>query len=200
MPVRRIKRMEPSGRQFSRFGGSMHLMGGMKRRVGRRVLKPLPYGLMLQGAGRRVRRRRMGRGFLDTLKNIGSKALGIARSVPIASTALGLMGPKAAPAAAIARTLGFGRVRRVMRRRRMGGRKRRPARRVGRGLLSSILGMTGLGRKRRVRRRMGARKRRPARRVGRGLLSSLLGMTGLGRKRRVRRRMGGAVRRRRYVR
>lgn len=181
MPVRRIKRMESSGRQFSRFGGSMHLMGGMKRRVGRRVYKPLPYGLMLQGAGRRVRRR-MGRGLFDTLKNIGSKALGIARSVPIASTALGLMGPKAAPAAAIAKTLGFG---------------RRVKRRRGRGLLSSLLGMTGLGRKRRVRRRVGGRKKR---RVGRGLLSSLLGMTGLGRKRRVRRRVGGAVRRRRYVR
>ena len=135
--------------------------------------RPLPRGLMLQGAGRRVRRagarrrRRMGQGFLDTLKNIGSRALSIARSVPIASTALSLMGPKAAPAAGIARSLGFGR-----------------------------MGLMG-GMKRRRRRVGGARKRR----VGRGLLSSLLGqLTGLGRKRRVRRRVGGAVRRRRYVR
>jgi hypothetical protein len=173
MPVRRVKRTKPSGRQFSIFGGAMYGMRKMRAR-------PLPRGLMLQGAGRRVRRRRMGRGFLDTLKNIGSRALSIARSVPIASTALSLMGPKAAPAAGIARSLGFGRM----------------------GL------MRGMRRVRRVRRRVGgAKKRRVKRRVGMGLLSSLMGMAGLGRKRRVRRRrMGGAVRRlraparRRYVR
>ena len=155
MPVRRVKRTKPSGRQFSIFGGAMYGMRKMRAR-------PLPRGLMLQGAGRRVRRRRMGRGFLDTLKNIGSRALSIARSVPIASTALSLMGPKAAPAAGIARSLGFGRARRRVRRKR----------RSGMGLLSSLMGMAGLGRKRRV-----------------------------GARRRVRRkRMGGAVRRRRYVR
>ena len=162
MPVRRVKRTKPSGRQFSIFGGAMYGMRKMRAR-------PLPRGLMLQGAGAR-RRRRMGRGFLDTLKNIGSRALSIARSVPIASTALSLMGPKAAPAAGIARSLGFGR-----------------------------MGLMG-GMKRRRRRVGGAKKRRVKRRVGMGLLSSLMGMAGLGRKRRVRRRVGGAVRRRRYVR
>lgn len=155
MPVRRVKRTMPSGRQFSRFGGAMY---------GMRKLKALPYGLMLQGAGRRIRRRRaparrMGRGFFDTLKSIGSKALGIARSVPIVSTALSMGGPKLAPAAGIARSLGLGRV--MRRRRRIGRRKRRPARRVGRGLLSTLLSMTGMGRKRRVmRRRMGGAVRR----------------------------------------
>jgi hypothetical protein len=165
MPVRRVKRTKPSGRQFSIFGGAMYGMRKMRAR-------PLPRGLMLQGAGRRVRRRRTGRGFLDTLKNIGSRALSIARSVPIASTALSLMGPKAAPAAAAARSLGFGR-----------------------------MGLMG-GMKRRRRRVGGARKRRVKRRMGMGLLSTLMrmGMSGLGRKRRVRRRVGGAVRRRRYVR
>jgi hypothetical protein len=147
MPVRRIKRTRPSGRQFSIFGGAMYGMRKMRAR-------PLPRGLMLQGAGRRVRRRRMGRGFLSTLKNIGSKALNIARSVPIASTALSLMGPKLAPAAAAARSLGFGR---------MGARKRRVKRRMGMGLLSTLMrmGMSGLGKKRRVkRRRMGGAVRR----------------------------------------
>ena len=171
MPVRRVRK---SG-QFSRFGGAMY---------GMRKLKPLPYGLMLQGAGRRrtVRRRRMGMGFLDTLKNIGSKALGIARSVPIVSTALSLGGPKLAPAAGIARSLGL-------------GRKRRRVRRGGfmKGFMGAIpLSLNrGLGRKRRV----GTKRR------GMGILSNLLAMTGLGRKRVVRRRrMGGAVRRRRYIR
>jgi hypothetical protein len=155
MPVRRVKRTKPSGRQFSIFGGAMYGMRKMRAR-------PLPRGLMLQGAGRRVRRRRMGRGFLDTLKNIGSRALSIARSVPIASTALSLMGPKAAPAAAAARSLGFGRMGLMggmkRRRRRVGGARKR---RVGRGLLSSLLGqLTGLGKKRRVRRRVGGAVRR----------------------------------------
>jgi hypothetical protein len=145
MPVRRIRRTRPSGRQFSIFGGAMYGMRKMRAR-------PLPRGLMLQGAGRRrVRRRRMGRGFLDTLKNIGSKALNIARSVPIASTALSMMGPKLAPAAGIARSLGFGRRKRVVRRKR-----------TGMGLLSTLMrmGMSGLGRKRRVRRRVGGAVRR----------------------------------------
>jgi hypothetical protein len=153
--------------------------GGMKRRrVVRR--RPLQGGMARHGyftqqvpmnsysfAHGRKRRRRVGmarkrrvkrgRGFLDTLKNIGSKALNIARSVPIASTALGLMGPKFQPAAGVARSLGFARRRRV--RRRVGMARRRVRR--GRGLLSSLLSMTGLARRRRVRRRVGmARKRR----------------------------------------
>lgn len=160
MPVRRVKRTKPSGRQFSIFGGAMYGMRKIRAR-------PLPRGLMLQGAGRRVRRRRTGRGFLDTLKNIGSRALSIARSVPIASTALNLMGKPGA--AGVARSLGFGRMGLMggmkRRRRRVGGARKR---RVGRGLLSSLLGqLTGLGRKRRVRRRVGGAVRRlraPARR------------------------------------
>ena len=184
--------------------------GGMKRRrIARR--RPLQGGMARSGyfTGRvpmnsysfaygRKRRRKMGRGFLDTLKNIGSKALGIARSVPIASTALGLMGPKFVPAAGVARSLGFARRRRVKhgrgllssilgmtgfarrRRHRVGMARRRRVKR-GHGLLSSILGMTGLARRR--RRRVGMAKRRRVKR-GRGLLSSLLGMTGLARRRR----------------
>jgi hypothetical protein len=172
--------------------------GGMKRR--RVARRPLQGGMARHGyfsqrlpvnsysfAHGRKRRRRVGmarkrrvhrgRGFLDTLKSIGSKALNIARSVPIASTALSLMGPKAAPAAGIARSLGFARRRRVKR---------------GHGLLSSLLGMTGLARHRR-RRRVGMAKRRKVRR-GRGLLSGLLGMTGLARRRR-RVKRGGARKR-----
>jgi len=195
-----------------KFGGLRQrgpvVFGGMKRR--RVARRPLQGGMARSGyfsghlpvnsysfAHGRKRRRRVGharrrrvhrgRGFLDTLKNIGSKALGVMRSVPIASTALSLMGPKAAPAAGIARSLGFARRRRV--RRRVGMAKRRRVKR-GHGLLSSLLGMTGLARR---KRRVGhARKRRVKR--GHGLLSGLLGMTGLARRRhRVKR--GGARKR-----
>lgn len=165
--------------------------GGMKRRRRRGMARsgyftqqvPMNSYSFAHGRTRRVKR---GRGFLDTLKNIGSKALNIARSVPIASTALGFMGPKFAPAAGVARSLGFARRRRV--RRRVGMAKRRVRR--GRGLLSSLLGMTGLARRR--RRRVGMAKRRVKR--GRGLLSNLLSMTGLARRRRVKR---GGMRKRR---
>jgi hypothetical protein len=167
MPVRRVKRTKPSGRQFSIFGGAMY---------GMRKMRPLPRGLMLQGAG--IRRRRRGRGFLDTLKNIGSKALGIARSVPITSAALGLLGQPGA--ASIARTLGLGMRRRATQRR------------------SRVGGARVVRRRRATQRRSRATQR--LRRVGSGLLSSLLGMAGMGRKRRIRRVGGARVVRRRYVR
>jgi hypothetical protein len=203
--------------------------GGMKRRRRRGMARPgyfsqkVPMNSYSFAYGRK-RRVRRGRGFLSTLKNIGSKALNIARSVPIASTALGLMGPKFQPAAGVARSLGFARRRRV--RRRVGMARRRVKR--GRGFLdtlknigskalniarsvpiaSSALGLMGpkfapaagvarslgFARRRRVRRRVGMAKRRVRR--GRGLLSSLLSMTGLARRRRVRRRVGMARKRR----
>jgi hypothetical protein len=209
--------------------------GGMKKRRGRArpgyFSQQVPmnsysfaYGRKRRRVGMARRRVRRGRGFLSTLKNIGSKALNIARSVPIASTALGLMGPKFQPAAGVARSLGFARRRRV--RHRVGMAKRRVRR--GRGFLdtlknigskalniarsvpiaSSALGLMGpkfapaagvarslgFARRRRVRRRVGMAKRRVRR--GRGLLSSLLSMTGLARRRRVRRRVGMARKRR----
>ena len=177
--------------------GPVKFGGRKRRRVARR---PLQGGMARPGyfsqrlpinsysfAHGRKRRMKRGMGFLDTLKSIGSKALNIARSVPIASTALSLMGPKAAPAAGIARSLGFARRRRA---RRGHARKHRVKR--GHGLLSSLLGMTGLARHRR-RRRVGMAKRRKVRR-GRGLLSGLLGMTGLARRRR-RVKRGGARKR-----
>ena len=139
--------------------------GGMKRRkrVVRRALQGgmarLPMNSYSFAHGRKVRR--MGRGFLDTLKNIGSKALGIARSIPIASTALGLIGQPGA--AGIARTLGLARRRRRVgvARRRVGVARHRRRVKHGRGLLSSLLGMTGLARHRVRRRRVGT-----ARKVG----------------------------------
>lgn len=152
--------------------------GGMKKRRGRArpgyFSQKVPmnsysfaYGRKRRRVGMARRRVRRGRGFLDTLKSIGSKALNIAKSVPIASTALGLMGPKFAPAAGVARSLGFARRRRVRRRVGMAKRRAGARRRVrrGRGLLSSLLGMTGLARRRRVKRggmrkRAGARRRR----------------------------------------
>jgi len=187
------------------FGGrKRRKRGHARRRVARRPLQGgmaragyfsghLPVNSYSFAYGRKRRRRvgharrrrvHRGRGFLDTLKNIGSKALGVMRSVPIASTALSLMGPKAAPAAGIARSLGFAR-----RRRRVGHARKRRVKR-GHGLLSSLLGMTGLARRRRVKR--GHAKRRRVKR-GHGLLSGLLGMTGLARRRRV------GARRRRHV-
>jgi len=144
------------GPKFAPAAGVARSLGFARRRR-RRV-----------GMARR-RRVRRGRGFLDTLKNIGSKALNIARSVPIASTALGMMGPKFMPAAGVARSLGFARRRRrrvgmaKRRRRRVGMAKRRRVRR-GRGLLSSLLSMTGLARRR--RRRVGLARRRRVKRGG----------------------------------
>ena len=143
------------GPKFAPAAGVARSLGFARRR---RVRYRVGMAKRRAGARRRVRR---GRGFLSTLKNIGSKALNIARSVPIASSALGLMGPKFAPAAGVARSLGFARRRRVryrvgMAKRRAGARRRV---RRGRGLLSSLLSMTGLARRRRVK-RGGARRRR----------------------------------------
>jgi hypothetical protein len=92
------------------------------RRVGGRKMK-----MMIQGSGRR---RLRGKGFFDTLKNIGSKAFNLARSVPIVSTGLNLAGQK--KYADVAKSLGFGRKRRRARRR-VGGRRRIGARRRIRG-------------------------------------------------------------------
>ena len=192
---------------FRKRKGRQTVFGGRKRAPGRYLgllrrrplqggmgrMSILPVNSYSFGHARHRRRRHYGRGFFDTLKDIGSKALGIARSVPIASTALGLMGKP--HLAAGAKALGFARRRRTRHSGLRRGHARRPrygvARRVkrGRGLLSSLLGMTGLARRRRKR---GHARRRVKR--GRGLLSSLLGMTGLARRRRVKR--GGARRRR----
>ena len=111
---------------------------GGRRRVGRRRVKR--YGgrkmrMMIQGSGRR--RRMRGRGFFDTLKNIGSKAFNIVRSVPIISTGLNLAGQK--KYADAAKSIGLGRRRY---KRRYGGRM-------------SVYG----GRRRRYRRRGGRRRR-----------------------------------------
>ena len=149
---------------------------------------------MISGSGRRMR----GRGFFDTLKNLGSKALGIARSIPIVSTGLKLAGQD--KYSDMAKSIGLGRRRRTRRYGgRMsvyGGRRRRRVRRVRRGgrrvrrptkRRFSLFG----GRKRRYRRkRMGGRKRRPMRG---GFLGSLL--SGLLGGRRKRRRVGGRRRR-----
>jgi hypothetical protein len=149
------------GPKFAPAAGVARSLGFARRR---RVRRRVGMAKRRAGARRRVRR---GRGFLSTLKNIGSKALNIARSVPIASSALGLMGPKFAPAAGVARSLGFARRRRVRHRVGMAKRRAGARRRVrrGRGLLSSLLSMTGLARRRRVKRggmrkRAGARRRR----------------------------------------
>ena len=167
--------------------------GGMKRRkrVVRRALQGgmarLPMNSYSFAHGRKVRR--MGRGFLDTLKNIGSKALGIARSIPIASTALGLMGQPGA--SGIARTLGLAR-----RRRRVGVARRRVGVARHRRRVGVARRRVGVARHRRrvgvARRRVGVARHRRRVRHGRGLLSSLLGMTGLARHRVRRRRVGTA--------
>jgi hypothetical protein len=149
--------------------------------------------MLIQGSGRR---RMRGRGFFDTIKNIGKKAFNIARSVPIISTGLKLAGQDQYSDAA--KKLGFGRRRRRTRRggrmsiyggrrrryrRKRGGRKRATKRRF------SVFG----GRKRRYRRkRVGGRKRMSL--MG-GLFRKLKGiiplaMGGRRRKRRTRRRGG----------
>lgn len=168
-----------------RIGLLRPLQGGMARRRvhrrRRRVGRARPRGYFTGktpmnsysfGHARRRRRVHHGRGFFDTLKNLGSKALGIARSIPIASTALNYLGHPAA--GGVARSLGFAR-RRRHRRRRVGMARRRVHRRRHR---------VGMARHRRRRRRVGMARRRRRIHRGRGLLSSLLGMTGLGRRRR----------------
>jgi hypothetical protein len=150
--------------------------------------------MMIQGSGRR---RMRGRGFFDTIKNIGKKAFNIARSVPIISTGLKLAGQDEYSDAA--KKLGFGRRRRRTRRggrmsvyggrrrryrRKRGGRRRRATKRR-----FSVFG----GRRRRYRRkRVGGRKRMSL--MG-GLFRKLKGIIPLamgGRRRR--RRMGGRKR------
>ena len=165
------------------YGSILPLMrlagfGRRKRRGGRKML--------IQGSGRRrVHRRRMrGRGFFDTLKNLGSKALNIVRSVPVISTGLRLAGQDKYSDAA--KSIGLGRRRRTRRGGRMsvyGGRRRRATRRR-----FSVFG----GRKRRYHRKRGGRKRK----MRGGLLSTMLrGLLGGRRKRRYRRkRMGGRKR------
>lgn len=164
------------------YGSILPLMrmagfGRKKRRGGRKML--------IQGSGRRRTRRQRGRGFFDTIKSLGSKALNLARSVPIISTGLKLAGQD--KYGDVAKSIGLGRRRRTRRGGRMsvyGGRRRRYRRRTRR---------YG-GRKRRATKRrfsvFGGRKMRG------GLLSSLVrGLLGGRRKRRVRRRrMGGRKR------
>jgi len=153
------------------------------RRVGKRRVGGRKMRMMIQGSGHR---RMRGRGFFDTLKNLGSKALGFARSVPIISTGLRLAGQDKYSDAA--KSIGLGRRRRRTRRGgRMsvyGGRRRRYRRRTRRG-----------GRRRATKRRFsvfGGRKRR----MRGGLLSSMLrGLLGGRRKRRVRRRRTGGRKR-----
>lgn len=180
---------------------------GGRKRVGRHRVKR--YGgrkmrMMIQGSGRR---RMHGRGFFDTLKNLGSKALGLARSVPIISTGLNLAGRKDWGDAA--KSIGLGR-RRHHRRHyggRMsvyGGRRRVRRRRYHRRRVGTRVG-TG-GRRRRYRRtRRGGKHRATTRRFslfggrkrkmhGRGVLSGLLGALLGGRKRTY--RMGLVSRRR----
>ena len=74
-------------------------------------------------------------------------------------------------------------------------RKRTTHRKTGRGILSTLLGTFGLGRKRVVRRRRKVGGVRRRRKTGRGVLSTLLGSFGLGRKRKVhrRRKVGGLM-------
>jgi len=156
------------------------------RRVGGRKMK-----MMIQGSGRRhrvhrtggARRRIRGYGLFDTLKNIGSKAFNLARSVPIVSTGLNLAGQH--KYADVAKSLGFGRRLRAPARRRRHTGGARPKKRT-----FSVYG----GRRMSV---YGGRKRRHKRTHRGGLFGSLMGaiplaMRALGGRRK--RRVGGARR------
>ena len=178
---------------------------GRTRHGGRKMM-------MIQGSGRR--RRMHGMGFFDTLKNLGSKALGIARSIPIVSTGLKLAGQD--KYADMAKSIGLGRRRRVRRTHRYGGRmsvyggrrvrrhrtRRYGGRRVRRPTKRRFSLFGGRRHIRRYRRkRVGGRKRRPMRGGFLGsLLSGLLGgrraRRAYGVKRHVRRhrRVGGRKR------
>lgn len=139
---------------------------GMRRK--RRVRR-----VRLMAGGRKMklmggqRKRRYGRGIFDTIKNLAGKAFNIARSVPIISTGLKLAGQN--QYGDVAKSLGFGRLRRVRRTRKYGGRKY-----GGRKKRMSVYGGA------RMRKRMfsvfgGRRKKRYVRRTrrGRGLMDLL---------------------------
>jgi len=141
--------------------------------------------MMIQGSGRRHHRRtgarRMrGRGFFDTLKNIGSKALGLVRSVPIISSGLKLAGQDKYSDMAKSIGLGRRRKRRTHYGGRMsvyGGRRRVHRRRVHRGgrrrATKRRFSVFGGRRKRHYRLRAPARKRGGHKMRG-GFLGSLL--------------------------
>ena len=160
---------------------------GRRKRLGRRRVKRVggrKMRYMIQGSGRRRTHRRThrmrGRGIFDTIKNLGSKALSLARSVPIVSTGLSLAGKD--DWAKGAKALGFGRRRRYHKRR-YGGRvvKHRYHKRRYGGRMS-VYG--GRSKKRRFSAYGGRRTHRRTHRMrGRGILSGLIsGLLG-GRKR-----------------
>lgn len=122
----------------------MSIFGGMQ------IRRPLA------GMRRRKTHRKVGKGFWDTLKNIGST---------VGNFALPIL--KDVGVSLIKKRIGLGRKRRRVVRRKTGGAKimstlrhmyggvkrRVKKRRVGRGILSDLLGQVGLGRKKRVVRR-----------------------------------------------
>ena len=113
-------------------------------RLGRRI----PMGL-----GRR--RRRRGGGVLDFLKRAAGSALGFLKNHRLISTGLSSIGSKLGPGlpGTLARMAGSFASSRGYGRRRVGRRRVGRPRKRGRGILSGILGMAGLGRRRRVVRR-----------------------------------------------
>ena len=139
--MRRIRRPQRGGFIGNLMKGLMgmrkrHALVRKRRRVGMRSVKHRPLRGKRRPTAMRKRRRvgmrkrrptgmrkrrptQRGHGFFDVLKNIGSKVLGVARAVPIVSTALRATGNPLASAAA--GSLGL----RRHRTRRMGGFKRR---------------------------------------------------------------------------
>ena len=172
-----LMRMAGMGRRRRvRRTGRARRVGGRKR-VSRRRVGGRKMRMMIQGSGRRrrTRRRMRGMGIFDTIKNIGRKAINIARSVPIISTGLKLAGQdKYADAA---KSIGLGR----RRKRRYGGRmsvyggRRRRYRRLRVGGRRRRYRKRRYGGKRRATKRrfslFGGRKRRIR---GRGILSGLI--------------------------
>jgi len=97
-----------------------------RRRAGRGILSDLIGAVGLGRRRRRVqRRRRVGRGLFDVIKKVATAALPFIKKSGIVSHAVGMIPGVGGIASAGTRALGWGRRRRVRRRRIGGIRKRR---------------------------------------------------------------------------
>ena len=116
---------------MSRYGDSSLAsgLGRRRKRRGRGILSDIIGSIGLGRKRRRVhrRRRRVGRGLLDVIKNVASAALPFIKKSGIVSHAIGMIPGIGGVASAGTRALGWGRKRRVRRRvrRRVGGVRRK---------------------------------------------------------------------------
>ena len=120
MLVKRTRRGRGIGSVLGNLADSIFGLGRRRRVHSKRG------GTVCATGGKRRRVRRIGRGFLDTLKSVASVALPYIKQSGVAGDAAKLIPGIGGPASAIVKSLGWGKLRSIRRRRRIGGlRKRR---------------------------------------------------------------------------